>query len=372
MHLTLFFTRGNSLAKWHAIGSLQREIAFYQGLQSQNIQVSLITYGGPGEESFLVQEPGFDILYNRWNFPLIIYEWLMPWLFGKSSDLLKTNQVKGAHIALIAGILWRKPVIVRQGYSWSNTLSKEEKLKFKAALVRLYESAIFKFALHIVVTTLSMKDELSKRYPRVERHISVVPNYVDTDVFKPNRDQERSSQVIYVGRFAEEKNIIALIDAVSSIGVPLKMIGTGPLEQFIKQRASQSEASITFLGTIPNHLLPHELNQASIFVLPSLYEGHPKALLEAMSCGLAVIGSNVDGIRELIQPGETGWLCQIDSASIAKAIQTLLNNPDLCRYLGQNARTYMLKNFSLKKITEQEIDLYNRLLPSETNHGLVG
>jgi glycosyltransferase involved in cell wall biosynthesis len=368
MHLTLFFTRGNSLAKWHSIGSLERELAFYQGLQVRGMQVSLITYGGPGEEKFLPQTTGLEILYNRWNLPLTIYEWFIPWLHAKTlrkSDIYKTNQVKGAQAALISGILWRKPVIVRQGYSWSNTLSKEKRLKTKAALARLYENVIFKYAKHIVVTTQSMQTEISKRCPEAAGRISVIPNYVDTDLFMAGLNLEPSQRVIYVGRLAKEKNLYALIDAVSSTKIQLDMIGTGPLLEDLKQQALQSGGNITFHGAVPHHELPHALNQASIFVLPSFYEGHPKVLIEAMSCGLAVIGTDVDGIRDLIKHGETGWLCQVDAASIREAIQTLLANPDLCQYLGQNARTFVLNNFSLTNILEQETGLYCRLLSSK-------
>jgi glycosyltransferase involved in cell wall biosynthesis len=144
------------------------------------------------------------------------------------------------------------------------------------------------------------------------------------------------------------------------------------MQEDLKQRALQSGGNLTFPGAVPNHELPQALNQASIFILPSFYEGHPKALIEAMACGLAVIGTDVDGIRDLIQHGETGWLCQVDAASIREAIQTLLVNPDLCQYLGQNARTFVLNNFTLKNILEQEIGLYHQLLSSKTAHEHAG
>jgi glycosyltransferase involved in cell wall biosynthesis len=371
MHLTLFFTRGNSLAKWHSIGSLEREIALYQALQDQGIQVSLVTYGVPGEEKFLSKMPGLEICYNRWKFPLVIYEWIIPWLHSKTlkkSDLFKTNQVKGAHVALISGLMWHKPVMVRQGYSWSNTLSKEKRFKLKAVLARLYENLVYKKAYQVIVTTLAMQSNIVKRCPEVEGRISVIPNYVDTDLFRPVSDPKSSQHIIYVGRLAKEKNLFALINAAFSTGIPLKIIGSGPLEENLRQHALQLKHPISFLGTVPNQALPQELNQASIFVLPSFYEGQPKVLLEAMSCGLAVIGTDVEGIRDLIEHGETGWLCQVDAESIREAIQYLLTNPDLCRQLGKNARTFVLNNFSLDNILVQEIGLYHRLLSTKSAH----
>ena len=113
MHLTLFFTRGNSLDQWHSSGSLEREILLYKALQRRGMQISFVTYGTSGEEQFTQSIPGIEILYNRWNLPLPVYEILIPWLHSKSlrkSDLFKTNQLKGAHTALIAGRMWKMPL----------------------------------------------------------------------------------------------------------------------------------------------------------------------------------------------------------------------------------------------------------------------
>jgi glycosyltransferase involved in cell wall biosynthesis len=124
---------------------------------------------------------------------------------------------------------------------------------------------------------------------------------------------------------------------------------------------------VSFTGSIPNTALPEKLHQATIFILPSLYEGHPKALIEAMACGLAVIGTDVEGIRDVIQHGETGWLCQPDAESIRGAIHHLLNHPELCRQLGKRAREYILANYSLTQIADQEFALFQRILP-EVDH----
>ena len=72
--------------------------------------------------------------------------------------------------------------------------------------------------------------------------------------------------------------------------------------------------------------MPYVLNQAKVFILPSYYEGHSKALLEAMSCELPCVGSDVVGIKEDIQYMETGYLCETDYKSIANAIETVLSD----------------------------------------------
>jgi glycosyltransferase involved in cell wall biosynthesis len=94
-----------------------------------------------------------------------------------------------------------------------------------------------------------------------------------------------------------------------------------------------------------------------MFILPSHYEGHPKTLLEAMSCGLPVVGTDVPGIRELIVHGETGYLCDPSSQGIRAAIGELLWNKDLRKRIGTNAREYVVENVSLSKIVDKELAL---------------
>jgi len=225
-----------------------------------------------------------------------------------------------------------------------------------------------KKACRIVVTTHKIQKKILERTPEIAERITIIPNYVDTELFCPQSNIKKNKLVIFIGRLSEQKNLAPLIEAISISDVTLKIIGSGPLEKKLQEQASKLGARVIFSGAYPNEKIPGELNKAMIFVLPSLYEGHPKALIEAMSCGLAVIGTDVDGIRDLIQHGETGWLCQVDAESIREAIQYLLANPDLCRQLGKNARTFILNNYSLDNIIDQEIGLYRRLLSSKYAH----
>ena len=80
-----------------------------------------------------------------------------------------------------------------------------------------------------------------------------------------------------------------------------------------------------------------------------------------MACGLSCIGTNVEGIKEIIQHKENGYLCEPDVESIKKAILEVLNNKNLQEKISQNARKTILENFSFEKILEKEIELYETL-----------
>ena len=122
MHLVLFFTRGVSLQTWASVGSLEREIALYLRLGEKGVHVTFITYGGSGDLQYASQHDGIEILCNRWNLPPRWYERLLPFLHARilrSADVIKTNQTNGADVALRAARIWRKPLIARCGYMWS-------------------------------------------------------------------------------------------------------------------------------------------------------------------------------------------------------------------------------------------------------------
>src|SRR5271157_1281773 len=164
--LTLFFTRGVSLRTWEANGSLEREIALYLRLQEKGVEVSFITYGDQTDLQYRDQLQGINVLCNHWNLPAQVYERLIPWLHARTlfhADLIKTNQSKGADVALRAARIWRKPLIARCGYMWSD-LRQASGRPEDAQRARQIERAAFTLARGVVVTTPSMKDYVTNNY----------------------------------------------------------------------------------------------------------------------------------------------------------------------------------------------------------------
>ena len=96
--------------------------------------------------------------------------------------------------------------------------------------------------------------------------------------------------------------------------------------------------------------------------MPSHIEHHPKALLEAMACGLPVIGAEVDGIRELIQHRQTGYLCGTSPESIRTAVQDVLADKALRARMGRNAREFVVENFALERVLEMEMGVLQKVL----------
>lgn len=357
--LTLLLTRGVPMQVWHQTGILNREMKYYLNLARQFQKIKFITYGGKSEINIIPSAGNISILCNKWNLPPNLYSLLIPFLYRKeinNVDIIKTNQLDGAWTAIIAGWVYKKPVIVRAGYVWSDVYSKEIGKDFKAALIKKIERWCLKKCHHIFSTTQEIKERLIEKYHLPVEKITVIPNYIDTSTFHPNSEiQKIPGRICFVGRLAPIKNIDILIRAISQIpNAFLIIIGKGKQEEELRSLAKQLQANVQFLGQMENEDLPGELLKSEIFVLPSALEGHPKALIEAMACGCAVIGTDVPGIRSIIRHKETGYLCNPTVESLRDGIIELLNNEVLRKNISENAAIYAQREFNIDRIVDLE------------------
>lgn len=365
-HLVLFFTRGVSLRTWALTGMLDREIALYQRLIEQGAEVSFVTYGDCSDLDYADRLGKIKILCNMSSEPLERYEENLVSLHGESlatADIIKTNQTYGGQTALRVARQLRIPLVARCGYLWSANASREYGIDSEHALeARHTEEEVFSAADAVVVTTSFMEREIAYRLPGVAHKINVIPNYVDTDLFRPLPVESTSHSVLFVGRIAPEKNVDLLLEAIPSLPATLRIVGEGRSRPFLQSRFSHLDDRVTWEGTVPHRKLPGYINEAMTFVLPSRYEGHPKALLEAMACEAAVIGGNSPGIREIITHGENGLLSELKPFSLRDNIRHLINDPHLRNHLGVCARQYVLNRYSLEKIVKRELELLSKLL----------
>jgi len=169
-----------------------------------------------------------------------------------------------------------------------------------------------------------------------------------------------------VGRLDRQKGHAYLLEAVAKLRVlhPVRcvIIGEGPLAPELKKLAGDLRILdyVRFAGKQPEILAWYAA--MDIFVLPSLWEGLPNALLEAMALGLPVVATNVDGVPEAVEHGRSGLLCEPkDSQALFSAIQELLLKPSLRRQLGDAARERVSKQFQLIEMIKAYENAYEHL-----------
>lgn len=171
-----------------------------------------------------------------------------------------------------------------------------------------------------------------------------------------------------VGRFWPQKRIKDAIwgtDLLKCVrdDIHLLVIGDGPQrDRLLKYREQiQIADKVHFLGERSDvaDLLPH----FDVLWSTSGYEGQSNAIMEAMSAGVPVVGTDIPGTRDLIVEGETGYMVPVgDRAALARAAQRIIDNPELATQLGQAARDRMTKEFSPTKMIESYAQLYDEVL----------
>lgn len=169
-------------------------------------------------------------------------------------------------------------------------------------------------------------------------------------------------KVLHIGRFAEQKNHKGLIDAFklfhsSHPNSVLELIGEGALCDEIKEYVAECDLtdSVCFLG-IQSNVYPF-ITEADIFVLPSLYEGIPITLIEAMATGIPIVATEVGGIPDMLCNGESAILTSLSSQEISDALIKILDEPLVRKKIGQNAYIAS-KAFSSKEMAGRYIEIY--------------
>lgn len=363
--LSILFTYNTSLEDWEKNGSLDRELNIYKKLLSYFDKIYLITYGS-NDLVFQKQMPeNVRILPKKYSLHNLLYSFLIPFVHKKiikKSSWIKTNQMLGSWTAVLIKILFKKKIFVRTGYTES--LSYVDKNIFRKILIYTVEYIAYRTADISSVTSKQQTEYIKRKYK--PKNIHTLRNGIDIKLFKPikkkgSSNKSAETKLLFIGRLHKEKNIVNLIKALRNLEyISIKIIGGGPLKNKIKQLSQTCNINATFINKIPNSQLPKIYNEADIYIQPSLYEGNPKTILEAMACGLPVIASQTTGINNIIKHKQTGFFCQKEPGSIKKAILTLQNNQKLREKIGRNARQYIIKNYNLSDIIKKEIALYKK------------
>jgi glycosyltransferase involved in cell wall biosynthesis len=377
-HLVLFFMRGNSLRLWDTFGLLDREVRLYRELLPHLRSITFVTHGDIRDRRYTDRLNGIRLVCDAWRYPKIGDALGLVLGFGDEFFLLpklhllnehgpmviKSDQVKGAYIALKAARLFRKKFIARCGYLHSEFMERAYGPNSpRVQRARRLERKIFTAADRVVVTAPTMRQIVVQRYQVPAECVKVIPNYIETERFRPISNQRSQlRRICFVGRLEREKNLFALLQSLKGLDVELVLVGNGSLLERLREEANSTAVSVRFLGNVQNRRLPDILNSSTLFILPSFHEGQPKALLEAMACGLPVIGTNVPGIREVIRHRETGFLCGTTPGEIRAAIQNVLSDAKLRDRMGSRARQFIVEQCALDKVVKMELAILEEVL----------
>jgi glycosyltransferase involved in cell wall biosynthesis len=220
--------------------------------------------------------------------------------------------------------------------------------------------------------------ETGKKYFSSYRSI-IIPNGINQQKFNPARELKdiRSELgipkdallVLFLARFTEQKQPLTMINAFQKAAAQnnqlrLLMVGDGELKREADALVAGSGMSNKIFMQSFRQDVPDILAAADIYVLPSLWEGLPLGLLEAMAMGKAVIASKADGTKEVIQHETNGIMVNVENLEqeVTNAILRLAGDASLRQRLGQQARTTVTSGFSAAGMTRQVEEIYQQLV----------
>ncbi len=285
-------------------------------------------------------------------------------------DLISCHSTKAGFLGRLA--IRNKIPTIFTAHGWAFT----EGVPFlRRYLAILAEKIAGKFCSKIICVSdfdkkLALKYKIASPDKLTVIHNGVEISQDDTDI--KQKDVEGIIKIVFVGRLAKPKDPLLLLRAFNDLPFELKnktrifIIGEGPkrkeLEKFIKE--NKLEERVKLLGGIPREKVFEVLKKSDIFVLISNWEGFPRSILEAMSCNLPVIASDVGGVKEAVDESCGILVKRGDKERIKNALEKLLKNPPLIREMGKRAKEKVKKEFSLDKMLKKTEKIYQRLYKS--------
>lgn len=262
-------------------------------------------------------------------------------------------------IACIAKLFLRNTKLLVSERNTTQVVRINEKLRF----------FLYRLADNVVPNSYTQERFINKNFPYLKEKVVVITNFVETTYFNPldNKVEVVSPLLISVGRITPQKNILNYLKALRVIGdkgFAFKAIWYGNTDD--EQYYSSCKLLIDELNLhgyfefrAATKQIKEEYQKADVFCLPSIYEGFPNVLCEAMSCGLPVLCSNVCDNPDIAVDGKSGFLFDPNSVdAIVGAIEKILiTNKEDCQSMGVFNRSRSVDLFSEKAFVEKYLSI---------------
>jgi glycosyltransferase involved in cell wall biosynthesis len=284
-------------------------------------------------------------------------------------DIVHSQSIGNGVYGLFAKILLKKKYII-----WGRGSDVYRPDSF----TKLISFIVMKKASCIIALTENMKKEMTKSY---DKDIIVIPNGINLDIFKNYANNKSSNfekkckKILFVGRLQNVKGVTYLIEAMNIItkhyDVTLLIVGEGEDREKLEALVKKLELNnfVSFVGKAPRSEIPKYMAESDIFILPSISEGFPLVLLEAMASGLTVVASNVGGIPEIIEDGVNGLLTKpMNSIDLADKVLHVLCDDKLRERISSNNKK-CIEKYDWGQITLQLEGVYMNIKRDELTKG---
>lgn len=291
--------------------------------------------------------------------------------FVKKNNIDIIHSFMGNHHSYLPSIISRKVKSIggiRSGNAYDlKTLEKFKEITFERII-----SYLTKY--NLISNSYNSKN-MYVQEGFASKKIVVIPNGIDYRKFE-NGNKSRivnefklKNKIVLsmVGRLTETKNHVSLIKMFKNIeakknNVVLLIIGTGPMLSELKKLTEELKLSKKVIFTGNRKDIPDLLAATDIFVFPSLTEGWPNAVGEAMAAGLPVVSFDVGDVKKIIKNGHNGFIVDKDINLLMAVTNKLIEHPELRKQVGKNAKNTIKNEFSLDLMVKRYEQFYTKLI----------
>ncbi|WP_167711666.1 MULTISPECIES: glycosyltransferase family 4 protein [unclassified Thermococcus] len=264
----------------------------------------------------------------------------------------------------------RKPTIISIGSVWFQQVERRSRtmsLKYKPVyndityiVAKAIEKRSFKNIDHLIVPRLDLKKYLCD-HGIPSSKISVIPNGVDTELFRPDPDIVKENIILFVGRGTVAKGFDTLIQATKYLEKGIRVVAVVTRVEK-KLYWLGKKAGIEFIFNLTHQELAKIYQRSKIFILPSLDEVQPLTVLEAMASGLPVITTPV-GSGGIVEHEKNGFIVPLKSPKeLGETVNMLIQDNALVDKIGKRNREITEKKYSWNTITQRYINIYRMLV----------
>lgn len=317
---------------------------------------------------------------NQWweGYRLAVAIKLRQILRERQIDLIETPELHAE--TLLHSILKTQPPLVVRLHSGSRVVGNLEANGSRSAnLDSRAERRLIREAAYVTSPSLALRNSVNGE--RGSRPLTVIPNPVDVDHFKPDsefRPSDRGPIILCVGRPRFLKGIHVLAAAMPRIWseapnaifmfapAPMGKGGGSPREAYREFLGNLMEdPRVRILDPVSRAQMPDVYRGATICVVPSLWEGFGYVAAEAMACGTTVIATRIGGLSEIVEDGRSGVLFERGNAEeLAQAVLSLVENSDRRKQIEGQARKRIVSEFSRVAITARMASFYHEVVAS--------
>ncbi len=309
---------------------------------------------------------------SRWSallLPIFFISMLLHTLLAaQKSDLLHAHWTVNGVLAGLVGRLIRRPVIT--------TLRGEDvNRQSTSVLHRALLLSCLRLSSAVVTVSSAMYKGLVETFPNYASKVSFIPNGVQDEFYAiPIGRSNVRVTLLVLGSLLPVKGVHLILSALAESIVITKqwqlvLAGTGPEKERLDAMVQQYGLAdqVAFSGQVPPGEISNILAGADILIQASYREGRPNAVIEAMAAGLPVVGSDIDGINEVIIHGENGLLFPAgDVVELTKQLKALIDSRTLREKLGRAARQSLIdQNLTWSGCALAYEEMYRRVLAGE-------